>query len=69
LFGWLAASQPVVFFSHINLAPAISHLSASIFFSHSKLTPATGQPNEANANIREVKATVNCNAVGSPRNN
>jgi hypothetical protein len=38
LFGWLAASQPAVFFSHIISAPATGHQ----FFSHIISAPATG---------------------------
>jgi hypothetical protein len=45
-FGWLAASQLAVFFSHIISAPAISQ--PTVFFSHNKSAPATSHPNEAN---------------------
>jgi hypothetical protein len=45
LFGWLAASQPAVFFSHIISAPATSQ--PTVFFSHNKSAPATShQPAE-----------------------
>jgi hypothetical protein len=49
LFGWLAAGQPAVFFSHIISAPATSHQSASsIFLTTNQLQPlATSQPNDA----------------------
>jgi hypothetical protein len=43
-FGWLAASQPAVFFSHIISTPATSQ--PTVFFSHNKSAPATSQPNE-----------------------
>jgi hypothetical protein len=42
VFGWLAASQPTMLFSHINSAPATSHLPASSIFSHINLAPAIG---------------------------
>jgi hypothetical protein len=45
LFGWLAASQPTVLFSHIISAPTASQ--PAVFFSHNKSAPATSQPNEA----------------------
>jgi hypothetical protein len=47
LFGWLAPSQPAVFFSHTNSASASSHQPASSIFSQNKSAPATSnQPAE-----------------------
>jgi hypothetical protein len=39
LFGWLAASQPALLFSHVNSAPATSQ--PAVFFSHNKSALAT----------------------------
>jgi hypothetical protein len=44
-FGWLAASQLAVLFSHIISAPVISQ--SAVFFSHNKSAPTTRQPNGA----------------------
>jgi hypothetical protein len=64
----LAGCQPAssIFLSHQFSTSHQPPVSQYIFLSQQI---STGQPNEANANIREVEATVNCNAVGSPRNN
>jgi hypothetical protein len=45
LFGWLAPSQPAVFFSHTSSAPATSQ--PTVFFSYNKSASATShQPAE-----------------------